>query len=286
MPVAVWCVPSYPSAFCRQSRCRPLLTGPAPPPLRPSALLPAAHQVKRTTARVDLRRPAATAGPAPPQPSHRDDHVLMGAVLATRPPLLPPPPPPHAVLPPVHLLPLAIVSYSLPGSVVRRRGGCRGFSLRPDSRVAPGERRAGDRLAMADLSAFADAGFDPKAFINQACADKTGEEPLERCAGAGEPAGRDRSSQERPGALGRPATHRRRNRLHPPLAAAVCCTLTPPSLSPTPPQLPGGAGDAAAPVGRGCGAVPAGPRHPRAAAHPRRRQGAPAHPGEEGSIHS
>lgn len=33
---------------------------------------------------------------------------------------------------------------------------------------------------MTDLSAFSDAGFDPKQFINQACAAKTSDEPLER----------------------------------------------------------------------------------------------------------
>jgi len=33
---------------------------------------------------------------------------------------------------------------------------------------------------MADISSFADEGFDPKAWVNAACASKPAEEPLER----------------------------------------------------------------------------------------------------------
>jgi len=34
---------------------------------------------------------------------------------------------------------------------------------------------------MGDLAALSDPKFDPKAFINKACADRTGDEPIERC---------------------------------------------------------------------------------------------------------
>lgn len=87
-------------------------------------------------------------------------------------------------------------------NLCKARGVPRALQFKAGSRLEPGAQRGGRSGAMADLSAFADAGFDPKAYINQACAGKTGEEPLERCAAAGAPSGSDRrawKSAERPG---------------------------------------------------------------------------------------
>lgn len=94
---------------------------------------------------------------------------------------------------------------------------------------------------MTDLSAFGDAGFNPKQYINAACAARTGDEPLERCAGrlcgtAAAIRGRRRAACIATGLAPRrlaPRRPRRLNRRHPLLATARASLLLPPRPCPS-----------------------------------------------------